>query len=173
MAHATLILLTPNVFVGDDDAQLVAGDGPAAPTNHVGRPAFAFDDTDEEAMVSAEMVMPSQYAGGTLNIDIVYAMASDNTNDIALDAFVEAKTPGTDTLDMETADSWDAANSGTASVTGSTAGDPLKLSITLANKDSVAVGDLVRFGIRRDTDSGDDDASGDLYIYSVEIWETT
>ena len=173
MAHTTLISLTPNVFIGDNDAQLVGGDGPAIPVNHVGRPAIAFDDTDEQAMVSAEIPMPANYAGGTLNIDIHFAMGSDNANDIALDAFVEAKTPNSDTLDMTSATSWDSANSGTVSLAGTTAGDPLMLSIALANKDSVAVGDLVRFGIRRDTDSGDDDASGNLFIYSVEIWETT
>lgn len=173
MAHTTLLTLPATAFVGDNDAQLVAGDGPATQVNHVGRPAFAFDDTAEEAMVSAEVTMPGQYAAGTLTADICFAMASDNTNDIALDVFVEAKTPGTDTLDMETASGWDTANSGTVSLSGSTAGDPLKVSITLTNADSVAAGDLVRFGVRRDTDSVNDDASGDLYIYSVEIWETT
>ena len=173
MAHATMILLPATAFVGDNDAQLVGGDGPAVPVNHKGRAAMAFDATDEGAMVSAEFVMPGQFAAGTLTADIVFAMASDNTNDIRLDIYVEAKTPGTDTLDMETATSWDTVNSATVSLSGSTAGDPLKLSITLTNKDSVVAGDLVRFGIRRDTDSGDDDASGDLFIYSVDIWETT
>lgn len=173
MAHTSLFPLPASAFIGDNDAQLVAGDVAAAAKNHKGRPAMAFDDTEEEAMVSPEYVMPGQYAGGTLTADILFGMASDNTNDVALDVFVEAKTPNTDTLDMEAATSWDAANSGTVSLSGSTASDPLKLSITLTNKDSVAAGDLVRFGIRRDTDSVNDDASGDLFIYSVDIWETT
>lgn len=173
MAHITILSIPASAFVGDNDAQLVGGDNPAAPVNHKGRPAMAFDATDEEAMVSAEFVMPGQYAGGTLTADILFAMASDNTNDIALDVYVEAKTPDTDTLDMETATGWDTVNSATVSLSGSTAGDPLKLSVTLTNKDSVAAGDLVRIGIRRDTDSGDDDASGDLYVYSVDLWEST
>ena len=173
MAHTSLLSISASAFVGDVDANLIAGDGAATPEVHNGRPAMAFDDTSEEAMLSAEFIMPGQYAAGTLTVDILFAMASDNTNDIALDVSVEAKTPGTDTLDMTSADSWDTKNAGTVSLSGSTAGDPLKLSVTLTNKDSVAAGDVVRIGIRRDCDSANDDATGDLYIYSVDIWETT
>ena len=173
MAHVTLLELAANAFIGDNDAQLVGGDAAAVPVNHKGRPAFAFDDTDEAAIVSAEVTMPGQYAAGTLKATIHFATASDSTNDLAIDAYVEAKTPDTDTLDMEAATGWDSANSGTVSVSGSTAGDPRILTITLTNKDSVAASDLVRFGFRRDCDSGDDDISGDVLIYAVEIWEDT
>ena len=173
MAHTSLLIFPANALVGDRDAQLVAGDLGATHSVFNGRPVMKFNDTNEQAALSPEAVMPGQYAGGVLTIDIHFFTTSDNTNDLAMDAYVEAKTPGTDTLDMNTADSWDTANSGTISVSGSTAGDPLTLSITLTNKDSVAAGDLVRFGIRRDTDSGDDDISGDVSVTSIEIWETT
>lgn len=173
MAHVTLLELPANAFTGDQDAQLVAGDKAALPVSHKGRAAWSFDDTDEAAIVSFEATMPGQYAAGTLKADIHFATASDATNDLAVDAYVEAKTPDTDTLDMETATSWDTANSGTVSVAATTAGDPLKLTITLTNKDSVAAGDLVRFGFRRDCDSANDDITGDVFIYSVEIWEET
>ena len=173
MAHVTLLNIPASAFIGDTDAQLVAGDVAAPHAAKKGRPVLAFDDTAEEAAVSAEMAMPGNYAGGTLMATVHFFMASDVTNDVAIDVFVEAKTPNADTLDMEAATSWDSANSGTLSVGGTTAGDPLSLAITLANKDSVAVGDLVRFGVRRDTDSANDDASGDLYLAAVEIWEST
>jgi hypothetical protein len=173
MAHTTLLVLPADVFRGDDEAQLVGGDNPATPVNHKGRPGWAFDDTDEEAVVSAELVMPANYAGGTLTADVLWATASDNTNDLALDLFVEAITPNADTLDMEAATSWDSANSGTASVAGSTAGDLQRLSVTLTNKDNVVAGDLVRIGIRRDTDSANDDIVGDVFVYTAELWETT
>jgi hypothetical protein len=172
MAETTLLVLSAPCWTGDADAQLVGGDGDAVPVRHKGRMAWAFDDTAEEAIVSAEVEMPAGYAGtGTLKARIHFAMESDATNDIALDVFVEAKTPNTDTLDMESATSWDSANSATVSVGGTTAGDPLTLTVTLTNDDGVAAGDLVRFGIRRDCDSGDDDASDDLFIYSVTIFE--
>lgn len=172
MARNFELMLPALFFIGDQDAQLVAGDAAAVPVSHVGRPAYAFDDTDEEAIVSGEFEWPDGYTGsGTLKATVHFAMASDTTNDIAIDAFVEAKTPGTDTLDMEAASSWDSANSGTSSVSGTTAGDPLALTITLTNKDSVASADLVRVGFRRDCDSANDDATGDMFIYSVCLFE--
>ena len=168
----TIFSLSATNFVGDDDAQLVAGDVPAAMTNHVGRLVFSFDDTEEEAMVSDEMICPAHYGAGGLKANIHFYMATDVTNDIAIDVYVEAVTPNADTLDMETATSWDTANSGTASIGSTTAGDLRKLEITLTNKDSIAVGDLTRFGLRRDTDSANDDAVGDMFIAAVEIQET-
>lgn len=176
MAHVTLLELAANAFVGDNDAQLVGGDVAAVPVNHIGRPAWAFDDTAEAAIVSGEVAMPGQYAVGTLKATIHWAAAGDNTNDVRWDIYVEAKTPNTDTLDMEAATSWDTVNSISDSAGGSTVGDPLSVDVTLTNKDSVAASDLVRFGVRRDCDyaAGDnDDLVGDAFIYSVEIWEDT
>lgn len=173
MANNFEIILPASSFVPDSNAQLVAGDGAAAFKAHLGRPVLAMDDTDEEAATSVGFQMPATYTGsGTLKADVWYYMASDATNDVAIDVFVEAVTHG-DTLDLEAASGWDSANSGTASVSGTTAGDPRKLTITLANKDSVAAGDLVRIGIRRDCDSANDDASGDLYFAGMTIREET
>ena len=172
MAHVTLLNIPASAFIPDQNAQLVAGDVGASWVSHKDRPALSFDDTAEEAAVCPEYAMPGQYAGGTLKATLFLYMATDATNDIAFDVFVEAVT-ALDTLDLEAAVSWDTANAGTASVGGTTAGDLVAITITLANKDSVAAGDLVRFGVRRDTDSANDDASGDAYLSSVEIWEDT
>lgn len=171
MARVWEIQLPATAFVGDNSAQLTAGDLAAAFVNHKGRPALAFDDTDEEAVVSVEFQWPAAYASGTVKIDILFATASDATNDLAIDAYVEAKTPNADTLDLEAATSWDTKNSGTGSVSGTTAGNPRVLTITLTNKDSVAAGDSVRIGIRRDTISANDDIAGDVFIYWVTVYE--
>lgn len=164
------LTLTSNNFVGDNDAQLVAGDGPATPKTFKGRLVWAFDDTAEEAIVSQPFAWPTAYASGAVTASVCVFMASDNTNDIAVDVFVEAVSSG-DTIDLESATSWDSANSGTVSLSGTTAGDPVFLTITLANKDSVVAGDIVRIGIRRDCDSANDDATGDMYFSHVEIYE--
>lgn len=166
---ATLLNFPASGLIGDQDAQLVAGDVAATPASKLGRPVLAFDDTDEEAALTPPVEMPSQYTGSGLTAVVHFFMASDNTNDVALDVFVEAITPNTDTLDLEAASGWGSANSGTKSLSGTTAGDLLTLEITLTNADSVAAGDLVRFGVRRDCDSADDDASGDLYLVAIEI----
>lgn len=168
------ITLPATFFSPDSDAQLVVGDNPFVFKVHEGRAVMQFDDTDEAAGVSGEFTWPDAYTGtGTLKGDILYYTASDNTNDAAFDLFVEAKTPNSDTLDMEATDSWDTANSGTASVSGSTAGDPRTMTITLSNKDSVASGDSVRIGIRRDCDSANDDIVGNVFVAWVRIYEET
>jgi hypothetical protein len=165
---ATLLSLAASSFIGDQDAQLVVGDVAVPHASHLGRPCLAFDDTAEEAAVSVEFEMPSQYTGSGLTATVHFAMASDATNDVAIDIFVEAKT-WNDNLDMEAASSWATVNAGTKSVGSTTAGDPLSLDITLTNADSVAAGDLVRIGVRRDTDSASDDAVGDMFVYSLTL----
>ena len=172
MARNFELTLPSWAFLPDDSAELVAGDAACGADSFMGRPVLSFDDTDEEAALSTPFEMPSGYTGsGTLKATCHFFMASDATNDIALDIFVEAITPNSDTLDMEAADSWDTANSGTVSLSGSTAGDLLTLTITLTNKDSVAAGDLMRLGVRRDCDSANDDATGDLYLLGIVLFE--
>lgn len=173
MAHVTLLNFPASAMFGDNDAQLVGGDGAAPHAAHKGRPVLAFDDTAAEAALTPPVAMPGNYAGGTLKATLLLYAASDAANDVAFDVCAEAVTPDADTLDLEAATGWDSANSGTTSLSGTTAGDLVALTVTLTNKDGVAAGDLVRFGVRRDTDSGDDDASGDVYLAALEIWEDT
>ena len=123
MANNFEIILPATAFIPDSNAQLVAGDAAAVFVSHVGRPSLAFDDTAEEAATSVSFEWPVAYTGsGTVKADVYVYMASDATNDIAVDVFVEAVT-ALDTLDLEATDSFDTANAGTASVGGTTAGD--------------------------------------------------
>jgi hypothetical protein len=172
MADESLVELPMPLFAGDEDAQLIAGDVYALIGVFKGNFIYKFDDTNEMAIVSKRFRMPTQYAGGVVKAGLGFFMASDNTNDIALDVFIEAVTPDTDTIDLEATTGWDSANSGTVSLSGSTAGDPLSLTITLTNKDGVVAGDWVRVGIRRDTDSANDDAAGYLYLDICHLLET-
>ena len=174
ISHQTLLNISSAEMAGDSDAQLVAGDIGSTSYTHKGRVTWSFDATTEQAAITRTFAMPqgiNGYGGGTLHATLYLYMASDNTNDIAMDVFVEAVTPNADTLDMEAATSWGAANTGTVSLAGTTAGDLIALDVTLTNDDGVEAGDLVRFGIRRDCDSADDDASGDIFLVTMEIWE--
>ena len=173
MAHVTLLNFPASALIGDNDAQLVAGDVGAPHASFLGRPVLSFDATAEEAALTPSFSMPGQYAGGTLIATLHLFAASEATNGAVFDVFVEAVTPDTDTLDLEAASGWDTANSAIIEFGATTAGDAVDLQITLANKDSVAAGDLVRLGVRRDTDSGDDDASGDIFLTALELWEST
>jgi len=174
MAHVSLVSLSAAEFVGDMDQQLEAGDGYAPHVTHLGRPALAFDTTAEEAATSASFVMPSIFAGGTLMATVYVYSATASSGGCVFDVCVEAVVPSTDTLDLEAADGFDAVNSsGDIDLAGTTAGDLISADVTLTNKDLVAVGDLVRIGVRRDCNHGNDDAAGDIYLAAVEIWEST
>lgn len=167
---ATLLVLPQSLFTGDEDAQLVAGDVAASPENtQSSRAWWAFDDTNEEAIVSSPFVMPTQYTGSGLVL-VVFGffkteiVAADEAH---LDVYVEAVTPG-DAVDMESATSWGTANGGNVVPVG-TAGNLVSLSITLTNDDGAVVGDLIRIGVRRDPLEANDDATGDLCIIASEL----
>lgn len=170
MARTTLLILPASALVGDEDALIVAGDLPATFRRFQGRPVLRFDDTDEMCALTPEMSMPSQFGGGALHAVAYFFTASANSGGVRLDVSVEAKTANTDTLDLESASSFDSVNSATHTL-GGTAGDPRDEDLTLSNADSVAASDLVRFAIRRDTDHTGDTAAGDVYLAAIEIYE--
>jgi len=173
MAHKTLLLFPANSIIGDENEQLEAGDAPAPPSSFIGRPVLTFNDTAEEAAVTPEVVMPQGtggYGGGTLKADIHY-FTDGGTGNLDWEVCVEATTPDVDLLNMEAASGWDSANAFTDAVAG-VQPYPRVATVTLANKDGVAAGDIVRFGIRRDADDGTNDTVvGDVRLMAVEIWE--
>ncbi len=164
---ATLLTIPASAFFGDQDAQLVAGDAHAGQETFLGKPALAFDNTDEEAAVSPEFEMPKKYTGTGLKARLHWTSPT-TTGDVRLEVYVEAKTPNSDTLNTVTTASWASANAVTDDAPAG-AGDPLRVDVTLTNADGVAAGDTVRFGIRRDTDHADDDLADDAYVWTVTI----
>ncbi len=136
------------------------------------RPVLAFDAAAQESSRSPAFQMPAAYTGsGTLKVDIHYAMASATSGTVNFEVSVEAITPG-DAVDLITTESFDSVNSGSATVPG-TAKTLGLMTITLANKDSVAAGDYVRLKVDRDGDDAgsDDSASGDVYVLLVVVRE--
>lgn len=155
-------------FVGDV-VPIVAGDLPATPFMVNGRTVMTFIDGAAESVAITEAVnMPQEYAAGTLTAIITYFTAA-TANEIQLEVQVEAVTDG-DATDLDSTTSFDAANTATPTVPA-TAGHIDQVSITLTNKDSVAVGDTVRFLVRRDSDHANDDAAATMYLVSMEIRE--
>ena len=135
---------------------------------HSQRLALAFDDTTNES-VYLQTVLPPAYTGtGTLKARLLFYSASANSGDAGWEVGVEAVTPA-DTLDLEATSSWDTGNGGTQALSG-TAGDLTAITITLTNKDSCAAGDSFRIGIVR-TALTTDTVSGDLFLYSLELFE--
>ena len=171
----TLLTFVATDFVGDA-VPVTAGDIQASLTMVNGRMVCDFPDgAAESAAVTPAVEMPAAYAAGTLTAKLAYfSTATSGEHD--MEVYVEAVTAG-DTLDQDSATGFDAANQGFATVPA-TAGYLGLLSITLTNKDSVAVGDSVRFLVRRDSDetvggtgNNGDDASGTFRLLWMSIEE--
>lgn len=134
------------------------------------RSGWAFDDTTQEGISCHSFIFPDEYtATGTLKAELQFS-AAGSTGTAGWLVYCEAVTPG-DTLNLTASESWGSANSGSAALSGTTAGDGVSVTVTLTNKDSVASGDLVRLAILRDVDT--DDASGDLTLWAVSLYEET
>lgn len=140
-------------------------------TTSTNRLLWRFDDTAPESVTSKPFRWPTAYTGtGTLKIDVFYAMQSATSGTIEFEVSLEAISDG-DTDNLNTTESFDAVNTGSATVPG-TSNTIDVVTITLTNKDSVAVGDMVRVKVARDADDGTNDtATGDLYIWLVTLYE--
>lgn len=93
---------------------------------------------------------------------VVDYFTSVTTGSFTFAVEVEAIAEG-DTVDLDSANSFDSANSSADTVPG-TAGYLAQHSITLTNADSIAAGDMVRFRLSRT-----DGTTGIAYITSLEI----
>ena len=129
------------------------------------RPVLAFDAaTDETAYWT--FIAPQGWTGAVTCI-VTYAMASATSGNIYWQGQLEAITPG-DSTDTDATTSFDTANSGNGAVPA-TAGYMQAITITMTNADSIAAGDLVRLSVNRDADNASDTASGDAYLFAVEV----
>lgn len=131
-----------------------------------------FDDTTVEACLF-QGIMPQGYdSGQTLKLDLYYYMASAVAGKVDFDVSVEAISDG-DAINMGTTKSLDSANSANETVNANT-GYPGVLTVTLTNKDSVSVGDLIRIVIERDADDATDDtATGDCNVLAARLYQST
>jgi asparagine N-glycosylation enzyme membrane subunit Stt3 len=130
------------------------------------RPALAYDAANME-LAYWTLPVPSGLTT-PVSVNITYAMASATTGGIALGVTVEAITDG-DTLDTDTANSFDANNVVSVAAVPGTAGYIDQVLIPLTNNDGMAYADLVRIGLFRVVADAADTASGDLQVYAVEL----
>jgi len=165
MAHVTLLQYDADGF------QLPSSGSPGRDIVQ-NRPFLGYPAGAESVAYTKPISMPGSYAGGTLKASIGYIMASATSGKVNFETAVEAVTDG-DTTDLDAGTSFDTMNDASVTVPG-TAGHLDVITVTLANKDSVAAGDLVTFSLKRDGDDGTDDgASGDARVLWMEVWEET
>jgi hypothetical protein len=130
------------------------------------RPVLAFDAATSETAYWT-FVAP-QGLTGAITAVISYAMASATSGGVAFDVAVEALTSG-DATDTDAATSFDSVNGGADAAVPGTAGYMEQLTITLTNADGMAAADLVRVSVARDVADGSDTATGDCYVFAIEI----
>ena len=130
------------------------------------RPVLAFDDSTSETCYWTTVIPQGWTAPATAVIS--YAMASATSGGVAFDVAVEALTSG-DATDTDATTSFASVNTGTDAGVPGTAGYMEQISVTLSNLDSATAGDLVRFSLARATSNATDTATGDAYVFALEI----
>lgn len=130
------------------------------------RPVLAFNATTSETCYWT-VACPQGWTG-TVTAVITYAMASATSGGVAFDVAAEAISSG-DALDTDATTSFDTVNGGNDTAVPGTAGYQEQISITLSNMDSVAAADYLRFSLARDVADANDTATGDCYVFAVEI----
>jgi len=153
-----------------DTVPVTAGDLPAYPADWNGRKVIVFPDgSDEHAAVTLAVAMPQAFAGGALSF-VLGILTSATTGTFDVDIYVEAVTPG-DAINLNTTTSFDSANASITTVPGSTY-VLMEITVSLSNTDGVAVGDMLRFLARRDSDDGaNDTASAEMGLLWAELRE--
>lgn len=130
------------------------------------RPVLDFDTTTQEGAVFSG-VLPNDYAGGGVTIDIFCALTSATTGTVGWDVAFERTQASTDDIDS---DSFATTQTVTAVTVPGTSGHVLKMSVNVsdgANMDSLAAGELFRLRVRRDV--ANDTAAGDAELLAVTI----
>ncbi len=125
-------------------------------------PHLLFDDTTSE-LVYWVFRVPSDYSSAPL-LKVQYSMASATTGTFGVSVSLMAVSDG-DSADVDT-ESYDTANSPSASTVPGTAGHLDEISVTLTNADSVAAGDLLFIKLARNIA---DTATGDTEVRAVSF----
>jgi len=164
--------IRPTDMVG---TELAGATTPTYPTVDAdsGRFYVPFDDGDHEGVLINLGQMPRRFNPAlTTKARFVVSIDDDDTGSpgVVLCVQVEAITPDSDNIDMQSDTSFDTANTGIASIPGN-AKDPFTVEVTLTNIDNAAVGDEVRLVVYRDHDHASDTGVGDLWVHSLSIYQ--
>lgn len=132
-------------------------------------PVLDFDASSNE-YTAWTGVLPSGYAGGGVNVKIIWTATSATSGNVVWEAGFE-RIPSSG-LDID-ADSWATGVSATAAA-DPVSGETVETTIALshgAQMDSLAAGELFRFYLQRTAASGSDTMTGDAEVLMVFITE--
>lgn len=117
-----------------------------------------------------DLVLPTNYAGGGLTVDIYWDGESATSGSVVWNAAFERNNAGA----TMTSDNFSSAQAATTTTAGS-AGVSSKTTITFTDGSqmaSIAAGDPFRIRITRDADNGSDTMTGNARLYLIAIKET-
>lgn len=132
---------------------------------------LAFDASTAESVLFDGIVLPSNYAGGGLTIDIYWMGASATSGDTKWGVAIERDNENNHDLD---ADAFATQQTGTGTANG-TSGKVTKTTITVssgANMDSLAAGEPFRLQLQRLAADVADTMTGDAQLLAIHIKET-
>lgn len=159
---------------GQDLLQFRPGDNEPPATNYAtldfrnGHPVLAFDTTTSESAIFSA-AMPRNYAGGGITVYIHHSGKTATTGTIGWLTAFERIGDGSQDVD---ADGFATAKTVTAATVPATSGnvDIVNVAHSNAEIDGIAVGELFRLKVSRDTTN--DTAAGDAEIHLVQLKET-
>lgn len=130
-----------------------------------------FDASTEET-ACFRGVLPSNYAGGGLTLDVYWLATSATTGDVVWGGAIEREQNGGTDLDS---DSFATEQNAAGVTTNGTSGIVNKSTITFssgANMDSLAAGEPFRLKIARKVADSGDTMTGDAELHSLHLKET-
>jgi len=131
-----------------------------------------FDDSTNESAIFAG-ILPANYAGGGLTLDLHIAMTSATSGNVLMEAAIERINAAGQDLDS---DGFAAAQASSATAVPGTTGLIAIVTITFtdgAQMDSLAAGEAFRIKVTRDATDASDTAAGDLELLAGELSETS
>lgn len=131
------------------------------------RPYLTFDNTTDEYVSWAGILLPDDYVG-TPVLNLVWSATSVTSGNVGWGAQIMAYTPETDTAALIT-DSPDSSNNQTDAHLGTTADRGHKVSISLTNDDGLAAGDYMAIILRRYSSGVTSNIAEDVRLWSVNF----
>ena len=138
----------------------------SAPAPHFLQLAF---DASTDEMCYWTFRMPDDYGSAPV-LKVQYKMASATSGNVVISGRIAAVSDG-DSTDVD-AKALGTDNTSSATAVPGTAGYLDEISLSLANADSVAAGDLCIVRLARDADNGSDTAAGDMEVVAVSLTYT-
>jgi hypothetical protein len=152
----------PTISMTPEAAVFPSTNFPELKKDGQGRLILAFDPTTKE---SCWWKFACPAFSGTPEVIISYYM-TNAAGDVDLDVEVEAISDG-DTIDMDSAESFDTANVVDGTPVPGTQGYPDQVTVTLTNDDGMAADDMLRIQISRDAPN--DSSAGELHFVMAHL----